>query len=100
MRSHCVIPVHEFFDGVECVSVLFIGVKPSLDFAVGLWVFYSCKNLFDAVGIKVRRKFTFAVVIVGELTAVVADTLQYCTVCSCLFHAMDALLCCGRNIFK
>ena len=76
MWSDIVIPREEFLDGVEGVSVCFVGVEPSFDFPIGLWVFNPCKNLFDAVNIKPVFELAFSFLVVGKLVAVVTDAFS------------------------
>ena len=75
--------MEEFFYGLEGVSVVFVGVKPFFDFAVGLRVFDASKYLLDVMCIKPVAKATVAACIVGELASVVADALFDVAILQC-----------------
>lgn len=80
MGSDVVVPDDEFFEGVECVSVVFVGVEPFLDFAVALWVFDATEDVLDVVVFEPCLEVAVASGVADESGAVVADDLLYVSV--------------------
>ena len=90
MWSFLVVPFHEFFNGFECETMVVVGLKPFLNFAVALWMFYAAKYLLNAFGIKELFKSRITVYNVGgELASVIADALLDLAVFEGKFHASD-----------